>query len=152
MTSKIEIRIGQIWQDNDSRMHGRQGTVVEISDSKQKALINWGRKTWVSYKRLRQPSQYRLVHDPKSPENLKAFEIECELGETVCGQEAYAGAFTLFVWAHSYEDAEKLFLEFAAEQKKSLVDENGEDYGYQVCAIEKKRGVRIVSGIMRNSS
>lgn len=149
MSKTVAIRVGQIWKDNDSRMHGRQGVVVEVDDSRNKALINWGRKTWVSYKRLRQPSQYLLIFDPEAPENLKPFQIDCEIDGFVGKQRSYDGPFTLLVWAHDHEDASKLLFEFLKKNGKVLTDPDEESY--QIHTVRPERGVSVWSGIMTNN-
>jgi hypothetical protein len=144
--AKQEIRVGQIWEDNDSRMRGRQGTVVDIDEEREKALINWGRKTWVSFKRLRRASQYRLVHDPKAVESLKPFQIDCEIDGFVGTHRNYEGPFTLLVWAADHEDAKSLLFEFLEENGKVLSDP--EDCSYQIHTVKIARGVTVWSGMM----
>lgn len=146
---KVEIRVGQIWKDNDTRMRGRQGTVVEIDEVKEKALINWGRKTWVSFKRLRRISQYRMVSDPMTPASLKPFRIDVELDGLVGEQRSFEGSFTLLIWAVDVDDAEKLMHKFAKDNGKLLSDP--EDCSYQIHDVKIERGVDIWSGIMTSN-
>ena len=55
-----EIKLGQVWRDNDPRMHDRTGTIVEMGD--HRVRISWKgerlpstglpRSTWVKRSRL----------------------------------------------------------------------------------------------------
>jgi hypothetical protein len=72
----IEVKAGQVWEDNDARRGAsgrgpRRGTilrVVKMGNSKDFAAVKWdtGRVTEVSLKRFRPTSTgYRLVSDAK---------------------------------------------------------------------------------------
>lgn len=72
MTEKIEVEVGQIWQDCDKRQTGRYAKVLSIQGGLAKCLrVKWGesgwvpateRATYVSVSRMRPTaSGYKLV-------------------------------------------------------------------------------------------
>lgn len=50
----IEVKVGQVWQDLDKRMHGRKRTVIEVQDGK--AHMDGTPKTKVSIRRMHKGS------------------------------------------------------------------------------------------------
>jgi hypothetical protein len=60
-----DVRVGQVWADNDKRMgHDRTGEVVMVSESHAFVLWSTGLKTRVKLSRFRPNSTgYRLVKD-----------------------------------------------------------------------------------------
>ena len=60
------VKVGQVWQDNDARSGGRQGRVLEVTETH--ARVEWysGTSTKVRLDRFKPTSTgYRLIKDVK---------------------------------------------------------------------------------------
>lgn len=59
------VKVGQIWQDNDGRSEGRTGRIVSMDDTH--ARVEWGvNTTRVKLTRFKPTSTgYRLIQDVK---------------------------------------------------------------------------------------
>jgi hypothetical protein len=66
----IEVRLGQVWRDNDRRYDIGDMTVVELDLDKQRVRVRRPtNKTWIALKRLRNNSTgYQLIKDVGTPQ------------------------------------------------------------------------------------
>ena len=64
MSSDVQVKVGQVWKDNDKRSLGRELTVVEIAGDYAKCKATTGKVTRVRLSRFRPTSTgYALVSD-----------------------------------------------------------------------------------------
>lgn len=54
----IEVQVGQVWRDLDSRMTGRKVRVLAITETKARvqSISMHGGKTWISIRRMHRHS------------------------------------------------------------------------------------------------